>query len=151
MHIEGFLGTRADLMVDIVMVASAALPFLLYGAIYFAKKGEYNLHKWAQIILFTVVTLLVIGLEVDIRFGGLNLVIEQGRYYGTGVLTTIFIIHLIFAVSSALLWLWLIIVSARRYPVHFRFPHKKYGILVFIDIVLTVITGWVLYAMVFSA
>lgn len=151
MQIEGFLGTRADLIVDIVMVASAALPFLMYGAIRFAKKGEYDRHKWAQIILFTVVILLVIGLEVDIRFGGLDQVIEQSHYYGTAVLTTIFIIHLIFAISSALLWLWLIIVSARRYPVHFRFPHKKYGILVFIDIVLTTITGWILYAMVFSA
>lgn len=151
MQIEGFLGTRADLIVDIVMVASAALPFLMYGAIRFAKKGEYDRHKWAQIILFTVVILLVIGLEVDIRFGGLDQVIEQSHYYGTAVLTTIFIIHLIFAISSALLWLWLIIVSARRYPVHFRFPHKKYGILVFIDIVLTTITGWILYAMVFAA
>ncbi len=150
MQIEGFLGTRADFMVDTVMVVSAALPLLLYIAIRFAKKEQYDRHKWAHIILFTVTNLLVIGLEIDIRFGGLDSVIEQSRYYGTSTLTTIFVIHLIFAISSTLLWLWLIVVSVRRYPIHFRFPHRKYGILVYIDIVLTTITGWILYALVFA-
>ncbi len=150
MQIPGFLGTRGDLIVDIVMVASAALPFLLFIAIRFAKKERYDLHKWSQIILFTVVNLLVIALEMDIRFGGLDKVIEQSRYYGSNTLATIFVIHLFFAVSSTLLWLWLIIISVRRYPVHFRFPHKKYGLIVFADVIMTTITGWILYALAFA-
>ncbi len=150
MQISGFLGTRADLMVDIVMVVSAALPFLLYWAVRLAKKERYDAHKLAHITLFTVTNLLVIGLEIDIRFGGLDQVIAQSRYYDTDILSTVFVIHLLFAVSSTILWLWLIVISVRRYPVHFRFPHKKYGKIVFADIVMTTITGWILYAMVFA-
>ena len=150
MQIEGILGTRADLIIDIVMIVSALLPFLLFWIILFAKREQYDLHKWSQIVLFTIVNLLVIALETDIRFGGMAEVIEQSKYYGSQTLTIVFLVHLLFAISSTLLWLWLIIVSVKRYPVHFRFPHKKYGILVYIDILLTVITGWILYAMVFA-
>jgi len=146
----GFLGTRADFIVDFVMTVSALLPLLLLAAILQARKERYDLHKWSQITLFTVVNILVIALEIDIRFGGIDEVIEQSRYYGSDTLTTVFLVHLFFAISSTLLWFWLIIISVRRYPVHFRFPHKKYGIITYIDIVLTVITGWMLYAMVFA-
>jgi hypothetical protein len=150
MQIEGFLGTRADFIVDTVMVVSAALPFLLYLAIRLAKKEQYEKHKWAQIALFTFVNILVVILELDIRFGGLDAVIAQSHYYNTSTLATIFLIHIFFAISSTLFWFWLIFVSVKRYPVHFRFPHKKYAIIVFIDIVLTTITGWILYALVFA-
>jgi hypothetical protein len=150
MQIEGLLGTRADIIIDIVMITSALLPFLLIYAIYLAKKEQYDLHKWIQITLFIVVNLLVIALEVDIRYGGIDKIIEQSKYFNSSTLGIVFIIHLVFAISSTLLWFWLIIISAKRYPIHFRFPHKKYGMIVYIDIVLTVITGWILYALVFA-
>jgi len=150
MQMEGFLGTRADFIIDLVMVTSALLPFLLLAAILLARKEKYDLHKWSQITLFTTVNLLVLALEIDIRFGGIDEVIAQSKYYGSDTLTIVFLVHLFFAISSTLLWFWLIIISVRRYPVHFRFPHKKYGIITYIDIVLTVITGWMLYAMVFA-
>ncbi len=150
MQIEGFLGTRADIIVDTVMLASTLLPFMLIVAIGYAQKGKYDVHKWLQIVLFVVVNVLVIALEVDIRIGGLDEVIAKSPYYGSTELLSIFIIHLIFAVSSTLLWFWLIIVSTKRYPVHFTFAHKKYGKIVFVDIVLTMLTGWGLYAMVFA-
>jgi len=150
MQMEGFLGTRADFIVDTVMITSALLPFLLFAAILFAKKEKYDLHKWSQITLFTAVNLLVIALETDIRFGGIDKVIEQSKYYGSETMTIIFLVHLFFAISSTLLWFWLIIISVRRYPVHFRFPHKRYGIITYIDIVLSVLTGWILYALAFA-
>ncbi len=150
MQIEGFLGTRADIIVDTVMLASTLLPFLLIVAIGYAHKGKYDVHKWFQIILFIVVNVLVIALEVDIRFGGLDEVIAKSAYEGSTELLSIFIIHLIFAISSTILWFWLIVVSSRRYPVHFTFAHKKYGKIVFADLVLTTLTGWGLYAMVFA-
>ena len=150
MQIEGFLGTRADIIVDTVMVASTLLPFFLIIAIRYAQKEKYDMHKWLQIVLFTVVNILVIGLELDIRIGGLDKVIARSPYHDSTELLSIFLIHLFFAISSTLLWLWLIVVSAKRYPIHFTFPHKKYGKIVFVDIVMTMLTGWVLYAMVFA-
>ncbi len=150
MQIEGFLGTRADIIIDTVMLASTLLPFMLIVAIGYAQKGKYDVHKWLQIVLFVVVNVLVIALEVDIRIGGLDEVIAKSPYYGSTELLSVFIIHLIVAVSSTLLWFWLIVVSSKRYPVHFTFAHKKYGRIVFVDIVLTMLTGWGLYAMVFA-
>jgi len=150
MQIKGFFGTRADIITDTVMLVSALLPFLLAYAIYLAKKEQYDKHKWMHIILFIITNLLVILLELDIRFGGLDAVIAEAKYAGTPALATVFGIHLFFAISSTLLWLWLIWISVQRYPVHFRFPHKKYGIIVYLDILFTVITGWILYAMVFA-
>ena len=47
----GFLGTRAPLFMDIVSVIVAALPFLIYGAISLAKKGNYSAHESVQKLL----------------------------------------------------------------------------------------------------
>ena len=69
MEITGFLGTRADLIIDIVMTASALLPAFMIYAFTMAAKGKLELHKKLQITAFIAVTLLVIALEVDVHFG----------------------------------------------------------------------------------
>jgi uncharacterized membrane protein YozB (DUF420 family) len=147
---EGFLGTRGDFIVDLVMTISGFLPFLLLFTFYLAVKGKYDLHKYLQITLFSVVALLVVALELDVRFGELAEISKQSPYSGTTELMVVFIIHLFFAVTSFFGWLWLIIKSTKRYPVFFDFNHKKWGKIIFWDIVLMVITGWVLYLMSFA-
>jgi len=151
MEIAGFLGTRADLIVDTVIVASALLPFYMMYAFYVAAKGKLELHKNLQVAALFAVTLLVIALEVDIRFGHLAEVSALSPYHDTTLLTTLFIVHLIFAVSTFIGWTWLVIKSARIYPESFgAFNHKKWGKLIFLDIVLTAATGWMMYWMVFG-
>jgi len=148
---DGFLGTRADFIVDLVMTISGFLPFLLLSAFYLASKGKFDLHKNLQIILFIVVTSLVLSLEYDIRFGELKEISKQSPYAGSIELTVVFLVHLLFAISSFFAWCWLIVKSLKRYPTFFDFEHKRYGKIIFWDIVLMVITGWILYWMTFAA
>jgi len=148
---EGFLGTRGNFVIDLVITISGFLPFLLLFTFYLAVIGKKLLHKYLQITLFSTVSILVVALETSIQFGGLSQISKQSPYSGTIELTVLFAVHLIFAISSFLGWLWLIVKSTKRYPNAFDFDHKKWGKILFWDIVLMVITGWMLYWMTFAA
>ncbi len=148
---EGFLGTRADFIVDLVMTISGFLPFLLVFTFYLAVKGRHKLHKFLQITLFSIVVVLVIALEWDVQFGGLSGISDKSPYAGTTELLIVFLVHLFFAMSSFFGWLWLIIKSAKRYPENFNFNHKKWGKILFFGIVMMAVTGWLLYWMTFAA
>jgi uncharacterized membrane protein YozB (DUF420 family) len=148
---SGFLGTRADIIVDVVMTISGFLPALMMFTFYLAAKGKYQLHKNMQLGLLLLVTILVVALEVDVRSGDLQAAGALSSYHDSMTLTVVFVIHLFFAITTFFGWLWLVIKSAKIYPKGFKtFKHKKWGKLLFIDIVLTVITGWMLYIMVFA-
>jgi len=150
MEIAGFLGTRADLIIDVVMTVSGFLPAFMLYAFYVAAKGRLELHKKLQITALVVVTFLVLALEVDVRFGNLSEVSAQSSYHDSMELTVLFIIHLIFSITTFVGWIWLVVKSYKIYPDTFgSFNHKKWGKILFADIVLTVITGWMMYAMVF--
>ncbi|HIP02740.1 MAG TPA: DUF420 domain-containing protein [Campylobacterales bacterium] len=148
---EGFLGTRGDFIVDFVMTVSGFLPFLLLFTFYLAANGRHDAHKYLQITLFSIVTLLVLALEWDVRFGNLSGISKQSPYAGTTELMVVFIVHLFFALTSFFGWLWLIIKSTKRYPTFFDFNHKKWGKIIFWDIVLMAVTGWMLYLMSFAS
>ena len=148
---DGFLGTRGDFIVDLVMTISGFLPFLLLFTFHMASKRKYDFHKKLQITLFVIVTLLVIALEYDVRFSNLKEISKQSPYAGSTLLVTVFLVHLFFAISSFFGWCWLIVKSLKRYPIFFDFEHKKWGKIIFWDIVLMVITGWILYWMTFAS
>ena len=148
---EGFLGTRGNLIIDLVMSISGFLPFLLLFAFYLAAIGKQLLHKYLQITLFSIVLILVIALETNIQFGDLSQISKLSPYEGTIELKVLFVTHLFFAVSSFFGWLWLIVKSSKRYPKSFQFNHKKWGKILFWDIIFMVITGWLLYWMTFAA
>ncbi len=148
---EGFLGTRADFVVDLVMTISGFLPFLLIFTFYLASMGKHDLHRNLQIILLSIVLILVIALELDVQFGGLAEISSQSPYAGTVELTVVFLVHLFFAITSFVGWFWLVIKSTKRYPIFFEFDHKKYGKRLFIGIVMMAITGWILYWMTFAS
>ena len=149
--IAGFLGTRSDIIVDTVMTISGFLPALLVYTFYLAAKGKKRAHRNWQLALLLVVTVLVVALEVDVRTGNLQRLSAMSPYHDSALLQAVFIVHLIFAMTTFVGWLWLVIKSARIYPKPFQaFDHKKWGKILFVDIVLTVITGWVMYIMVFA-
>ncbi len=148
---EGFLGTRADIIVDTVMTISGFLPALMMYTFYLAAKGKHQLHKNMQLALLLIVTILVVALEVDVRSGDLQAAGALSAYHDSTLLRVVFVVHLIFALSTFVGWIWLVIKSAKIYPRGFgKFNHKKWGKILFADVVLTVITGWVMYLMVFA-
>ena len=147
----GFLGTRADLIVDSIMVITGFLPFFLLYSFYFASKGRYTLHKNLQLLLLLVGTISVIALELDIRLGDIKSASMQSSFYGTTSLKAIFAIHLLFAISSFFLWSWMVFKFSFLGTKEIKHSkHKLFGKALFIDIVFTLISGWALYIMSFA-
>jgi hypothetical protein len=66
---NGFLGTRASFMLDVVVLAMLAVLPLLAWSIYLVKyRHQYALHKKMQLILAGLLLVAVGAFEVDMRF-----------------------------------------------------------------------------------
>ena len=176
--IDGFLGTRASLMLDVVFVAMFAIVPLLAWSIYIVKyRRNYRLHKQIQVVLLVVLGVAVTLFELDVRFfSGWRERAEASPYYGPattadpisqaifvdllgrphvpGWVFRLLIIHLAFAVSTALLWVWVGVRALRRYPSppapgpHSP-SHLLWGKIAAWDMLFTAITGCTFYWLAF--
>ena len=157
--IEGFLGTRASFMLDFVFLAMfAVLPVLGYSVYQVKFQHRFELHKKIQLTLGAVLLVAVTLFEVDMRINGWEHLAEESPYYGgrfSGVWISLYI-HLVFAVTTALLWIWVIVAALRRFPkppapdVHSR-QHIVLARLASVDMVATAVTGWIFYWLAFVA
>jgi hypothetical protein len=113
----GFLGTRADFLVDIgVLSIVAVVPILIYSW-RLARQQRWILHKRVQIVTFVVLALVVALFEWDIsQAGGIFAMTAASRYAGTATLNFWIWTHTAFAISSSLIWLGLVIVSLVKFP-----------------------------------
>ncbi len=69
--IDGFLGTRAPLMLDVLCLAMLVVVVVLAWSVYQVKfRRRYQLHKWTQITLGAILLVVVILFEIDIRLHG---------------------------------------------------------------------------------
>lgn len=150
----GFLGTRAPLFMDIVSVIVFFLPFLIYGAISLAKKGNYDAHERVQKLLFVVSVIVVGFFEFGVRMEGGYKNLMEGSSVSHDYLLYVLIFHIIISVITLILWV-MTLHSARRYKRQSTLPglysqaHKKDGIRTFIGIILTMLTGAWVYALLF--
>ncbi len=66
--IDGFLGTRASLMLDVVFAAMfVVLPVLAWSIQQVRYHRRYVLHKRVQLLLGTVLLVAVTLFEIDMR------------------------------------------------------------------------------------
>lgn len=150
----GFLGTRAPLFMDIVSVIVALLPFLIYGAISLAKKGNYSAHERVQKLLFVVSVIVVGFFEVGVRMEGGYKNLMEGSSVSHDYLLYVLIFHIIISVITLILWVKTLYTS-KRYKKESTLPglhsqaHKKDGQRTFIGIILTMLTGAWVYALLF--
>jgi putative membrane protein len=154
--IDGFLGTRAPLILDVLCLAMLAVVVILAWSVYQVKfRRRYTLHKWTQITLAAVLLVVVILFEIDIRLHGWQerSAGQVGGQAPTAAVTALYI-HLIFAVSTVLVWPTVIILALRNFPnppmpsQHSRI-HVPLARVAAIDMVLTATTGWIFYWMAF--
>lgn len=151
---SGFLGTRAPLFMDIVSVIVAALPFLIYGAITLAKKGNYDAHESVQKLLFVISVIVVAFFEYGVRMEGGYKNLMEGSSVSHDYLLYVLIFHIIISVTTLILWIKAL-YYAKRYKRQSTLPglysqaHKKDGIRTFIGIILTMLTGAWVYALLF--
>lgn len=155
--IDGFLGTRASLMLDVVFVAMiVVVPVLLWSIALVRYRQNYLLHKRVQIALATVLLLAVAFFEIDMRFlTDWRHRAEPSPYYETWVFPSLYV-HLVFAVPTAVLWIVVTVQALRRFPnppqpgPHSR-QHVFWARLAAIEMCLTAITGWIFYLLAFAA
>jgi putative membrane protein len=159
--IDGFLGTRATFMLDVVVLAMVVVLPVLAWSIYLVKyRKNYALHKRLQLVLGSVLLVAVVLFEADMRVNGWRDRAEASPYIGgpgsIDWVTIVLGIHLCFAVSAAVLWVVVISQALRGFPqppapsAHSAW-HRRFGKLAAYDMLCTAITGWIFYWLAFVA
>ncbi|QDU55263.1 hypothetical protein Pan181_14500 [Aeoliella mucimassa] len=161
--VDGFLGTRASLMLDVVFLAMFLVIPLMAGSIALARfRRQWQSHKLIQLTLGIVLLLAVVAFEVDMQFlTKWEARAEPSPYFSEATQWSCpagvaLIVHLMFAVPTALVWVYVIVSALRQFPkppvpgAH-SFQHKLWGRVAAIGMTMTAITGWVFYYMAFVA
>jgi uncharacterized membrane protein YozB (DUF420 family) len=149
---------------DVVLVGLIALLPVLAWSIALVRRGRYAAHKRLQLFIVAALLVAIVVFEIDIRlisdwrvraagaaaWGG-----APNPWWPVGVLTALGI-HLVFAVSTLVLWVWVVWEALARFPVPpapgTHGPrHRTMARLAAIDLVLTAITGTVFYWLAFVA
>lgn len=149
---SGFLGTRANILGDIVLIATLATPFLLMHSFRLARRRELEKHRLFQLVLLGVLLCAIVLFEVDVRMasstGGL---MKDSGWAGTTTLRALTIAHVLGAVLTFIGWLALTIASVKRFRVRlpgaFSRRHRTLGKAVFWGSVYTAVSAGAMYVM----
>lgn len=153
---DGFLGTRASLAMDVVVVVLGVLLPCLAWSVWLARNGRYTLHRRIQLAL-TAALLLAVGVfEVDVRINGWQ---SRATLTGEAPSTAVWIalaIHLFFAITTVCLWPMVLILALRRFPYpprpsEYSAAHRRWARLAAWDLAATAVTGWIFYCLAFVA
>jgi putative membrane protein len=151
---RGFLGTRSDVLMDVVLLAVLAAPLLMLYGFYLTKRGQFTKHRNIQVVLVSILMIAVALFEIDIRAsGGTRAFVSGSSLSETSFLRVFLAVHVLVAVLSVSAWLALAVASWRRFsptrPGWFRIDHRRYGKMIFSGAVFTAISGAALYVMSF--
>lgn len=154
---DGFLPfSRASLMMDIVALSMlAVIPLLIFSTYSVRLRKRYLLHKRIQSFLGLVLLVVVILFEIDVRFNGWRQHADVSPYYGMP-LNLVLAVHVLFAVSTAFLWIATFIGALRQIPSPpgpsaFSPRHRRLARFAVKGMVGTGVTGWIFYWMAFVA
>ncbi len=161
--INGFLGTRASLMLDVVFLAMfAVIPVMGCGIALARFKHAYRWHKAIQLTVAMVLLLAVAAFEIDMQFlTEWELRAEPSPYFTSaekwsspaGIALAV---HLFFAVPTAFIWVYVVSGALKHFPKHptpndYSARHRFWGRIAAIEMTMTAITGWVFYWLAFVA
>jgi putative membrane protein len=165
MFTDGFLGYRTSFMLDFVVCALVIIVPALVISICLVKFGHrYGQHRLLQTVLCAVLLVAVGAFEVDLQLvhGGWENVVAKG--YSDEALLAARIsraqpwlwLHLVFAVSTPVLWIVTLAMALRRFPSpptpsEHSSLHRKLGWLSTVDVTLTAVTGLIFYYVAFVA
>lgn len=133
-----------------------AVVIVLAWSIFQVKiRRRFELHKWTQIALGSILLVVIILFEVDIRLHGWE-DRAAGKIGGhpSSIVVAALYVHLIFAVSTVILWpitIGLALTNFSNPPA--PGPHSRIHIplarTAAADMLLTAITGWIFYWLAF--
>lgn len=159
---NGFLGTRGSFMMDLVVLAMVLVLVLLAVSVRLVKQGKFAGHKKLQLVLGMTLLVAVAAFEVDIQFVSKWRERAEPSPYFEAIRAwscpagVALMVHLCFAVPTALLWVVVITRALRQFP---RPPqpgphsaaHRLWGWLGTGGMLMTAVTGWVFYWLAFVA
>ena len=153
---EGFLGTRASLMLDVVFLAMfVAVPVMIWSIYQVRRNRRFELHKKVQLGLAVALLVAVALFEIDMRLHGWE---ERAAGVIGGeaspMVWNVLYVHLCFAISTAVLWPWVIYRALQMFPVppapgEHSPSHVFWARLAALGMLLTAITGWIFYLLAF--
>ncbi len=159
--VDGFLGTRGSIMLDVVFLAMfAVVPVLLLSIVLVKRRRLYRVHKFIQLALGLVLLLAVAAFEIDMQlFTDWRQRAIDSPYYqaqGWSAVMTSLVVHLAFAIPTLFLWVWVIVQALRKFPnppqpTAYSSSHKSTAWLATVGMIGTAVTGWVFYWMAFVA
>ncbi|MDH3716588.1 MAG: DUF420 domain-containing protein [Planctomycetota bacterium] len=166
--IDGFLGTRGSLMLDVVFVAMFVVLVVMGYSIWLVRyRRLFELHKRIQLTLGAVLVVALSAFEIDMQL----LTQWETRaaaspyfpddYQAAGakwgsVVGVSLLIHLLCAVPTAVLWVVVIAGALRKFPKPaapsaYSPRHVFWARLAALGMLLTSITGWIFYWLAFVA
>lgn len=159
--IDGFLGTRASFMLDVVFLAMFLVLPVMGWSIWLVKHQHYAWHKRVQLALGLVLLVAVTAFEVDVRWSEYRGIPWSQRAFpapeaAPAIVYQVLYVHLFFAVSTTLLWIYVIVQALRKFdrdprPSAYSPKHKFWAWLAALDMSLTAVTGWAFYYLAFVA
>jgi len=154
--LDGFLGSRASLGMDVVLVGLFALLPVLAWSVMLVRRGRHAAHKRLQLFIVAALAAAIVFFEVDVRLiSDWRARAQPSPFWPRGVLTAL-AIHLVFAVSTFVLLTWVVWEALTRFPTP-PVPgahgprHRRMARLAALDLVLTAITGTIFYWLAFVA
>lgn len=149
---DGFLGTPASLMLDVVVCSLVLVVPTLLASIYIAKfKRNFPLHKGIQLTLGIVLLIVVALFEIDMRLqGGFGVLAKDSAYMGTAFLKYLLAVHLCFSISTVFIWSFTYFMALKHFPnpiapSEFSPKHKVMAWISVVDMIGTAITGLMVY------
>ncbi len=153
----GFVpGSRATLMMDVVAVGVLAVIPLLTLSIWLVKyKRSYRGHKAVQIALSSILLVVIIGFEVEVRLHGWTHNAVASPYYTTWLFPLLYV-HLTAAISTTVLWTLALVLALRRFPSPVRpsaysAKHRRLAWVAAGLMYATSVTGWSFFYAAFVA
>lgn len=157
---DGFLGTRASVMLDVVFLAMfAVVPLMLWSICQVRYRRRYLLHKRVQLALAAVLLVAVLAFEIDMRFFTDWQVRAEPSPFFTSPVNWVKIalwIHLFFAIPTAVIWVY-VVWHALRYipdpprPSEHSARHIRWAWFAAWEMAGTAVTGWAFYYLAFMA
>ena len=159
---QGFLGFDSSLMLDVVVCALVlVVPVIIFSLYQVKVRKNYALHAAIQTTLSIVLLVVVVAFEIDMRLhGGWQNIVNKNpaapRLVGEALAQarTVLLVHLVFAVSTPILWITTLVLAWRRFAspphpgLHSR-THKTLGWLATLDLVMTSLPGHGFYYLAF--
>ncbi len=151
MLMRGFLGTEADILMDLVILSFVIILPVLCWSWTRAVNKQYGLHKKTQLRLGILLGVAVMLFEADLKLsGGMAELTKHSVYHGTSLLNSWIYGHTLVAILTTLIWVALIVLSLRRFdvpprPNHFSGVHRFWGRTGMITMILTGLSAFPLY------